>query len=93
MRALGADRVVVVVGHQADAVTAAARSAGLAGVTDGAPGGATRHRPRGPLRGAALADFDGDVLILYGDVPLIRAETLRGTASSPPREGGATSRS
>ncbi len=25
----------------------------------------------------ALADFDGDVLILYGDVPLVRAETMR----------------
>ena len=26
---------------------------------------------------AALAGFDGDVLILYGDVPLVRAETMR----------------
>ena len=26
---------------------------------------------------AALADFTGDVLILYGDVPLVTAETLR----------------
>jgi len=25
----------------------------------------------------ALADFSGDVLILYGDVPLVRAETMR----------------
>ncbi len=25
----------------------------------------------------ALADFDGDVLILYGDVPLVRAATMR----------------
>lgn len=25
----------------------------------------------------ALADFDGDVLILYGDVPFVRAETMR----------------
>ena len=24
----------------------------------------------------ALADFDGDVLVLYGDVPLVRAETM-----------------
>jgi len=27
---------------------------------------------------AALAGFEGDVLILYGDVPLVRAETMRG---------------
>jgi bifunctional UDP-N-acetylglucosamine pyrophosphorylase/glucosamine-1-phosphate N-acetyltransferase len=27
--------------------------------------------------GQALAGFDGDVLILYGDVPLVRAETMR----------------
>jgi bifunctional UDP-N-acetylglucosamine pyrophosphorylase/glucosamine-1-phosphate N-acetyltransferase len=27
--------------------------------------------------GEALTDFDGDVLILYGDVPLVRAETMR----------------
>lgn len=26
---------------------------------------------------AALADFEGDVLVLYGDVPLVRAETMR----------------
>jgi bifunctional UDP-N-acetylglucosamine pyrophosphorylase/glucosamine-1-phosphate N-acetyltransferase len=26
---------------------------------------------------AALADFDGDVLILYGDVPFVRAETMQ----------------
>ena len=25
-----------------------------------------------------LADFDGEVLVLYGDVPLLRAETIRG---------------
>ncbi|HZV56066.1 MAG TPA: NTP transferase domain-containing protein, partial [Sphingobium sp.] len=25
----------------------------------------------------ALAGFEGDVLILYGDVPLVRAETMR----------------
>ena len=27
--------------------------------------------------GAALADFDGDVLILYGDVPFVSGETMR----------------
>ena len=26
---------------------------------------------------AALADFDGDILILYGDVPLVQAETMQ----------------
>ncbi len=74
---LGADPVVVVVGHQAEAVGAAARASsarGIRSVLQEEQRG-TGHAVRCAL--AALEAFSGDVLILYGDVPLIRAETLR----------------
>jgi bifunctional UDP-N-acetylglucosamine pyrophosphorylase/glucosamine-1-phosphate N-acetyltransferase len=76
--ALDASPVVVVVGHQADAVQAEL----------------VRHFPGAPLQFAlqkeqlgtghavlcaqeALKGFSGDVLILAADIPLIRAETLQ----------------
>ncbi len=76
LRALKAAQVVVVVGHQADTVAAAAKAAGLPGLTT-----ALQPQQRGTGHAVAcgargLVDFEGDVLILYGDVPLIRAETL-----------------
>ena len=75
---LGANPVVVVVGHQAEEVEAALRA----------------HLPGAPLRFVvqkeqhgtahavltarpALRGFDGEVLILSGDTPLLTAETLR----------------
>ena len=74
---LGADPVVVVVGHQADAVREAARASGLAGIC-----AALQEEQRGTghaVRCAlpALEGFSGDILILYGDAPLIRGATLR----------------
>jgi bifunctional UDP-N-acetylglucosamine pyrophosphorylase / glucosamine-1-phosphate N-acetyltransferase len=74
---LGADPVVVVVGHQANAVRDVAAASGLAGlraVLQEEQRG-TGHAVRCAL--PALEGFSGDVLILYGDAPLIRAETLR----------------
>jgi bifunctional UDP-N-acetylglucosamine pyrophosphorylase/glucosamine-1-phosphate N-acetyltransferase len=75
--ALGPARVALVVGHQAEAVEAAAREAGVPGlrlvVQDEQRGtGHAVQCARESFRG-----WDGDVLILYGDVPLIRSETLR----------------
>src|SRR5512141_1510244 len=75
---LGADPVVVVVGHQAAEVEAALRA----------------HLPGAPLRFAVqkeqlgtahavlaaraeLRGFEGQLLILSGDTPLLVAETLR----------------
>ena len=75
---LGADRVVVVVGHQADEVERALRA-----VLPGAPLRFARQRE---LLGTAhavlaakeaLADHDGQVLILSGDTPLLTTGTLR----------------
>jgi len=71
--ALSPERTVVVIGRDGDAVAEA--FAGRATFVE-----------QGELRGtghavqqteAALADFRGDVLLLYGDVPLLRAETLQ----------------
>jgi bifunctional UDP-N-acetylglucosamine pyrophosphorylase/glucosamine-1-phosphate N-acetyltransferase len=75
--ALVPEHVVVVVGHQADQVRDAAEASGLPGIRavlqEDQRG--TGHAVRCAL--PALDGFSGDVLILYGDVPLIGAETLR----------------
>ncbi len=74
---LGTDPIVVVVGHQAEAVRQAAEASGLPGIRavlqEEQRG--TGHAVRCAL--PALDGFAGDVLILYGDAPLIRGETLR----------------
>lgn len=69
---LGPERLVVVVGMEMEAVAAAV-----------APHPTVIQRERlgtghaVMAAGATLADFDGDVLIAYGDTPLISAETFR----------------
>lgn len=73
-RELGA-RTVVVVGHRADAVRAA-----LAGATDLSfvtqePQLGTGHAAQVALETVAVVD-DESVLVLAGDVPLLRAQTL-----------------
>jgi bifunctional UDP-N-acetylglucosamine pyrophosphorylase/glucosamine-1-phosphate N-acetyltransferase len=74
---LGPERVALVVGHQADAVRRAAEGCGLAElrVVVQAEQRGTGHAVASAA--PAFAGFSGDVLILYGDVPLVRAETLR----------------
>jgi bifunctional UDP-N-acetylglucosamine pyrophosphorylase/glucosamine-1-phosphate N-acetyltransferase len=76
--ALGADLVVVVVGHQAEAVEAALVAA--------LPGAPLRFAVQGEQLGTAhavlaakgaLAGHDGPVVILSGDTPLLRTETIR----------------
>jgi bifunctional UDP-N-acetylglucosamine pyrophosphorylase/glucosamine-1-phosphate N-acetyltransferase len=77
LRRLGADPVVVVVGHQADMVRRVADASGLAGVRSALQEEqrGTGHAVRCAL--TALGEWSGDVLILYGDAPLIRTETLQ----------------
>ena len=73
---LDPERVVLVVGHQAETVSEAAKAAGLAGLESvlQKEQKGTGHAVR--CAAPALSDFKGDVVILYGDVPMIRPETL-----------------
>jgi len=71
---LGADRTVVVVGHQADSVRAACEGYSVVFALQEQQRG-TGHAVAIAAE-AALRDFSGDVLILYGDVPLLREATL-----------------
>ncbi len=64
---------VVIVGDKADQLEAAL--AGTAELAVQEPQLGTGHAVQQAER--ALADFDGDVLILYGDVPFVPAATMR----------------
>ena len=80
---LGAERVVVVVGHQAEEVERA-----LAATLPGAPVRFALQREQLGTAHAvlaakeALADHRGQVLILSGDTPLLTTETLRAVAEA-----------
>ena len=65
---------VVIVGDKAAQVEAAVTPHGCRVATQD-PQLGTAHAVQ--QAAAALADFDGDILILYGDVPLIRTETMK----------------
>ena len=74
VRLLGCERIVVVVGHQADEVQ---KSISIEGIEF-----ALQEPQLGTGHAVASAaghfrNFDGDILILCGDIPLIRSETLR----------------
>jgi len=68
----GAGRLVVVVGRGMEAVANAVAPAAVA-IQD--PPRGTGHAVMSAL--PALAGFEGDVVILFGDTPLITAETIR----------------
>ncbi|PWG16644.1 bifunctional UDP-N-acetylglucosamine diphosphorylase/glucosamine-1-phosphate N-acetyltransferase GlmU [Salibaculum griseiflavum] len=73
--ALDPARTIVVAGHGADAVEAAARAwdetTEIVHQTEQLGTGHAVVQTR-----TALADFDGDVIVLYGDTPFIRPRTL-----------------
>jgi UDP-N-acetylglucosamine pyrophosphorylase (EC 2.7.7.23)/glucosamine-1-phosphate N-acetyltransferase (EC 2.3.1.157) len=74
-RALTPESVLVVVRHDRDRVAEAVTVADAAAVVvdqDAIPG--TGRAVEVAL--AAIPDFEGDVLVLSGDVPLLQAETL-----------------
>ena len=71
---LGAQRTVVVVGDRADQVERALTGSGAV-LARQDPQLGTGHAVQQAR--AALAGFDGAVLVLYGDVPLVGAATLR----------------
>jgi bifunctional UDP-N-acetylglucosamine pyrophosphorylase/glucosamine-1-phosphate N-acetyltransferase len=75
---LGCEKVVAVVGHQADQVQSALSDE----LPDRTVDFALQEEQRGTGHAVACAreqlqEFKGAVLILYGDVPLIRTETLQ----------------
>lgn len=71
---LGPERQVVVVGAGREQVEKAIAGTGVATALQAEQLG-TGHAVAQAQN--ALAGFEGDVLILYGDVPLVRAETMR----------------
>jgi bifunctional UDP-N-acetylglucosamine pyrophosphorylase/glucosamine-1-phosphate N-acetyltransferase len=77
LRPLGLERVVVVVGHQAEAVAAEAAAAGLAGLVtvEQSEQRGTGHATRTAFEAAVLDGVDR-VLVLPGDTPLLDPATL-----------------
>ena len=69
------ERSVVVAGHGREQLEKALVGRATIAVQD--PQHGTGHAVQ--QAEAALAGFDGDVLILYGDVPFVRAETVWGS--------------
>ncbi|RVT94144.1 bifunctional UDP-N-acetylglucosamine diphosphorylase/glucosamine-1-phosphate N-acetyltransferase GlmU [Sphingomonas crocodyli] len=72
--ALGAERRVVVTGAGREQVEAYVAPRGVAVATQEPQLGTAHAVQQGET---ALEGFDGDVLILYGDVPLVRPETMQ----------------
>nr|WP_268244835.1 bifunctional UDP-N-acetylglucosamine diphosphorylase/glucosamine-1-phosphate N-acetyltransferase GlmU [Pilimelia anulata] len=86
--ALGAARTVVVVGHGADRVTAhLADVAPAAGTVVQEQQNGTGHAVRVAL--AALPPLTGTVVVLNGDTPLLRAETVAGLVRTHEEAGAA----
>jgi len=89
---LAADRTLVVIGHGADEVRAH-----LAGIApDAVPvlqeeQLGTGHAVRVALAGAPLGTVTGTVVVLNGDVPLLRPETLRALVEAHEAAGAAAS--
>ncbi len=76
VEALEPDRTVVVLHHHKDKVSKAiADRRGIVVVDQGQPRG-TGHAVQVAMA-EALADFRGDVMVVYGDTPLITLDTLR----------------
>jgi bifunctional UDP-N-acetylglucosamine pyrophosphorylase/glucosamine-1-phosphate N-acetyltransferase len=88
-RAVGADPVIVVLGHQRAAVEAALLArfgAGAVTIIEQPQQRGTGHAVR--LAMPALSGFGGRlVLVLYGDVPLLRRETLAELVGTARRYG------
>lgn len=70
----GVARTVVIVGHQADKVQEALKDLEVEFVFQSEQKG-TGHAVMQTL--PIIKDFDGELLVLYGDVPLIKSETIK----------------
>lgn len=74
--ALEAEKTILIVGHGAQAVSAAAREIDPdIEIVEQSEQRGTGHAVAQAR--SALADFDGDVVVLYGDTPFVRPETLQ----------------
>lgn len=83
--AVDCEPVVVVVGKSGAAVAAHAEAGGVMTAVQGEPLG-TGHAVRAAE--AALGDFAGDVVILFGDTPLIRPGTIEQLFALRAAKGG-----
>lgn len=84
--ALEPERVIVVAGFGAEYVQGAVRTHGLdAEIVIQAEQLGTAHAVEQAR--AALADFEGDVIVLYGDTPFVRPETLQAMCAARREEG------
>lgn len=83
--AIGCAPVVVVVGKHGAEVAAHARAKGAATALQDPPLG-TGHAVRAAE--AALGGFAGDVVVLFGDTPLIRPETMERLFATRAEKGG-----
>ena len=86
LQAAGAGRVVVVVGHQAEAVEAAFAGRGLEFVRQEPPLG-TGHALQ--VAGPSLGTGAGTVVVVNGDLPLLRPQTLLALLDAHRRSGDA----
>jgi bifunctional UDP-N-acetylglucosamine pyrophosphorylase/glucosamine-1-phosphate N-acetyltransferase len=82
---LGADRRVVVVGKGRDQVEAAIRGRDVAVALQAEQKG-TGHAVQ--QAAGALSDYNGPVVVLYGDTPFVEGETLRRMLDRLDGEGG-----
>ncbi len=86
-RHLNPDRQLLIVGHQAERVEHSLAALGGLEFVLQQPQNGTGHAVQQLL--APLRDFHGDLLVLNGDVPLLRPETLEQLLKSHHRSGAA----
>jgi len=84
VRGAGIERVVVVVGHQAERVRQAMQDLGLEWALQ-VPQLGTAHAVQQAV--PHLVDHAGDVVVLCGDTPLLRASTLQALCAEHRRRG------
>ncbi|MBU1320159.1 MAG: NTP transferase domain-containing protein [candidate division Zixibacteria bacterium] len=84
LRELDIDKTVVVVGHQAERVIDAISRFGVSFAEQKQQLG-TGHAVQ--MTEEQLSDFDGDVVVLAGDVPMLRAETVKNLLAEHRKRG------
>lgn len=88
LRQIGVDPIVVVVGYQAEHVKEACAPFAAQFALQKEQRG-TGHATR--MAASALRDFDGDLLLIYGDLPFLRPQTFRGLIRAHQRAKAAVS--